>query len=172
MGLGGAKRPTNVAVVDMEAPARVYPGDRFSLTGYVQAFGLKGQAVKVDLVARTESKESASDEQIEESSRVTLGPDGEIAPVKFEVAPTAAGRRTYHVRVEAPAGDHDSRDNARSATVEVVERKNRVLLLAGGPSREFQFLRNLLYRDRETTLDVLLQSAQEGISQEAHQSAV
>lgn len=174
VGLGGATRPTNVAVVDLESPPRVYPGDRFSLTGYVQAFGLAGQSVTVELLsrvetARTERKETQAPEQTEETRRVTLGPDGEILPVKFEVAPTEAGRRTYYVRVPAPAGDHDARDNERSATIEVVERKNRVLLMAGGPSREFQFLRNLLFRDRETTVDVLLQSAAQGVSQEAHQ---
>ena len=51
--------------------------------------------------------------------------------------------------------------------VEIVDQKNRVLLLAGGPSREYQFLRSLLFRDRSTTVDVLLQTAQPGISQDA-----
>ena len=39
----------------------------------------------------------------------------------------------------------------------------RVLLIAGGPSREYQFLRNLLNRDtKHIQLDVLLQSRPEG----------
>ena len=33
--------------------------------------------------------------------------------------------------------------------------------------REYQFLRNQLYRDRYTTVDVLLQSGKPGMSQEA-----
>jgi hypothetical protein len=48
-----------------------------------------------------------------------------------------------------------------------VDRKNHVLLLAGGAMRDYQFLRNLLYRDRYTSVDVLVQSAPPGISQEA-----
>jgi hypothetical protein len=168
VGLGGASRPTNVAVVDVEAPPRVYPGDRFSLSGYLQAYGLAGRTVRVELVLRSGSGEKGGEERIEEERRIPLGPDGELLPVKFEVAPAQAGRVTYELRVSAPAEDHDARDNGRAATVEVVERKNRVLLLAGGPTREFQFLRNLLYRDRETTVDVLLQSGVPGISQEAH----
>ena len=168
VGVGGAKRPTNVAVVDLESPPRVYPGDRFSLTGYVQAFGLSGQSVKVDLVAQTQSKESAAEEQIEESRRVTLGPDGEIAPVKFEVAPTEAGRRTYHVRVDAPAGDHDARDNAGRRPSKSWNARTGCCCWPADRLANSSFLRNLLYRDRETTVDVLLQSAQPGISQEAH----
>ena len=49
-----------------------------------------------------------------------------------------------------------------------MERKSRVLLLAGGPMREYRFLRDQLYRDRDTTVDVLLQSGATGISQEAN----
>jgi hypothetical protein len=41
--------------------------------------------------------------------------------------------------------------------------------VAGGPTREYQFLRNLLRRDRDTVVDVLLQTAAPGISQDAHE---
>src|SRR5690606_25680977 len=42
-----------------------------------------------------------------------------------------------------------------------------VLLFAGGPAREYVFLRNLLHRDKDVEVDVLLQSAQPGVSQDA-----
>ena len=60
-------------------------------------------------------------------------------------------------------------EDERSAKVEILDRKTKVLLIAGGPMREFIFLRNQLYRDRETEVDVLLQSAWPGISQDAHE---
>jgi hypothetical protein len=57
---------------------------------------------------------------------------------------------------------------SETANVEVVERKTRVLLVAGGPSREFRFLRNLLYRDRETIVWTSgCSPASPGMSQEA-----
>ena len=40
----------------------------------------------------------------------------------------------------------DPTDNQREVDVDIVDRKNRVLLFAGGPSREYQFLRNMLRR--------------------------
>ena len=42
-----------------------------------------------------------------------------------------------------------------------------MLLIAGGPSREYQFLRNQLFRDRDAAVDVLLQTGGAGASQEA-----
>ena len=52
-----------------------------------------------------------------------------------------------------PEGDRDAADKFREADVEIVDRKNHVLLLAGGPSREYQFLRTLLFRDRSDAVD-------------------
>ena len=103
-----------------------------------------------------------------ERREIKLGGDGEVMPVRFELAPKQAGRETLTLRVESPVGDRNAADNHREADVEIVDRKNRVLLFSGGPMREYQFLRNLLHRDASTTVDVLLQSARPGISQDAH----
>jgi len=43
------------------------------------------------------------------------------------------------------------------------------MLIASGATRDYRFLRNQLRRDRHATVDVLLQSAQPGISQDADQ---
>ena len=100
--------------------------------------------------------------------QVILGGDGEVVPVRFELTPDKTGRRTLCLRVQPPAGDLNARDKFLEAEVEIVDRKNRVLLLAGGPTRDYQFVRTLLFRDRSTTLDILLQTSQSGISQESN----
>jgi hypothetical protein len=107
-------------------------------------------------------------ETLEQEDRVELKHEGEIVPVKFEVTPTEPGRRTYKLSVKPLPGDVDPRDDFKVANVEVVERKTRVLLLAGGPAREYAFLRNLLFRDRDTTVDVWLQTGKQGMSQESN----
>ena len=168
VGLGSNRRPTNVRVVDVEAPPRVYPGDEFSLVGLLRADGLAGQTVKVELFSASSAGQGPSpDESFEQETQVTLPDDGKEVSVRFELTPAEQGRRVYKLRVVPPARDHDRLDNEKSATVDVVERKNRVLLVAGGPMRDYQFLRNQLFRDRDTTVDVLLQSGLPGISQEA-----
>ena len=167
VGLGSDRRPKNVRVADLEAPQRVYPGDSFSITAYVQAFGLTGRTVKIELVsAAAENNSENTTETFEEERGLKLGGDGELALVRFEVSPTVVGTRRYMVRVKPPNEDHVSKDDQRSAKVQIMDRKNRVLLFAGGPTREFRFLRNLLYRDQDTTVDVLLQTAKPGVSQE------
>ena len=51
VGLGSDKRPPNLRIVDLEAPERVYPGDKFTLTGYVQAQNYKNGGVTVELLS-------------------------------------------------------------------------------------------------------------------------
>jgi len=168
IGLGSEKRPLNVRVVDLEAPERVYPGDRFTVTGYVQANGMQGRTVEVRLTsAPTGAAEDKKVDTLEEEDRVELGEEGDVVSVKFEVTPQESGRRTYQLTVKPPSQDHNPHDDSKTANVEVVDRKTRVLIVAGGPSREFRFLRNLLYRDQDTELDVWLQTGKPGMSQEA-----
>ena len=172
IGVGSDKKPVNVRVSDLLAPARAYPGDRLTMTAYIQAQQLAKREAVVELLARPATATSPQDVgtgQLQDSQRIPLGADGENVPVKFEIASPEAGRRIYCVRVQPPAGDADPTDNFREVEVEVVERKNKVLLVAGGPSREYQFLRNALYRDKSTTVDIYLQTAQPGVSQEANQ---
>ncbi len=90
-------------------------------------------------------------------------------PVKFELPASEIGRHTFTLRVQPPQQDRNRDDNQREAVVEVVDRKTRVLLFAGAASREYQFVRNLLKRDRNIEVDVLLQTGFEGVSQDARE---
>ncbi len=168
VGLGSDKRPLNVRVVDLETPERVYPGDKFTLTGNLQGTGFSSRTLEVRLTSAPAGTKQPTVETLEQEVRVELKHEGEIVPVKFEVTPTEPGRRTYKLSVKPLPGDADPRDDFKVANVEVVERKTRVLLLAGGPAREYAFLRNLLFRDRDMTVDVWLQTGKQGMSQESN----
>ncbi|MFM8985502.1 MAG: hypothetical protein ACKONH_05500 [Planctomycetia bacterium] len=133
LGLGSDRLPANVRVADLIVPARVFPGDRFAVTAYLQAHGLAGQTVRVELS------------------------EGHAAP----------GRRTLAVRLVPPPADRTPGDDVQEAEIEVVDRVTQVLLLAGGPSREYQFMRNVLVRDKSFAVDVLLATASNGVSQDA-----
>jgi hypothetical protein len=171
VGIGSDRSPVNVQVADMLAPARAYPGDAFTVTGYIQAQGMAGQTVQVELASRAATDAGAvvpgDAWQVDAVQPVTLPADGQSIAVVFDQTPGDVGRRTLAVRVQAPPADRNPRDNAREVDIEVVDRKSRVLLFAGGPTREYNFLRSLLNRDKDVRLDVLLQTAQEGISQDA-----
>ena len=174
VGLGSDQRPINVRVTRFEAPPRVYPGDGFKVTGFLQGEGLAGRNVSVELHSRPTGKADVPPDAnwtpAGASQLIVLGKDGEEKSVTFDLPGTSeTSRKTYRLRVVPPPGDSNPNDNEQQAEIEVVARKNKVLLVAGGPTREYQFLRTQLKREKDTVVDVLLQSGGDGISQEANQ---
>ncbi len=173
VGVGSTRKAVNVRVARLEVPPRAHPGDPYSVAGLIQAQGLAGEAVSAQLLIRT--TEAAGDPAQRGSGvpvgreDVVLGGDGELVPVKFELTPSETGRQTICLRVEAPQADADPNDDYQEEEIEIVDRKLRAMLVAGGPTREYRFLRNQLSRDASTTVDVLLQTARPGVSQEADQ---
>ena len=168
IGVGSTESPRNVALRDIVVPARAFPGDTLNVTGYLQADGYNGKSVDVVLTRRS-AEDRAGDGATVASQRVALGKDGDVVPVTFDLEPGDAGTFVYQLRIQPPSDDGNPRDNQREAEVEVVDRQTRVLLFASGPMRDYQFLRNQLFRDKTMTVDVLLQTAQAGISQESNQ---
>lgn len=175
VGLGSSDAPVNVRVVDLDAPRRVYPGDKFVVTGVLQGSGPNAIATEVQLIdgldaagaSGSDDQEDAVEGRVIDSQRITINNDGTLSGIRFEMEPESVGRRRLSIRVVPPAVDQNQRDDVRSTRYEVVSRKLRVLAIAGGPTREYRFVRNLLYRDRSIELDAWLQTGQQGISQDA-----
>lgn len=174
LGIGSDRLPTNVRVADVLVPARVFPGDRFAVTAYLQAQGLAGQTVRVELAELAadstggDPQANAAAGRVIDTAEVMLAAGGELVAVRFDVPGLETpGRRDLVVRVIPPAVDRTPADDRQVAEVEVVDRVTQVLLMAGGPSREYQFMRNVLERDKSVAVDVVLGTAGKGGSQDA-----
>ncbi len=166
VGMGTAKNPLNVRTVDIEAPKRVFPGDRFRLTALLQASGLEGKQITVQLRRRPGGQKNAG-MAIEEERTVTLESDDALSSLVFDIQPREIGSWIYEVKALPPEQDSNPMDNALESEVRVVEPKSTVLIIAGGPTREYQFVRNLLFRDPTVQSHVFLQTGGLGVSQEA-----
>jgi hypothetical protein len=168
VGLGSERSPANLQLVDIDVPQRLYPGDRFSLTALVGSSGFAGKTATVQITAGPKGADPDS-LGIEAEQTLEIPSDGSIASAKFELEPKAVGQWQYAARILPLPGEGETQDNLRTRVVEVIERKNRVLILAGGPTREYQFVRNLLYRDRDVESHVMLQTGTDMSSQESQQ---
>jgi len=175
VGVGSPDDPINVRVVDVEAPKRVFPGDRFRVSAFVQSSGLGGKPIVVQLRRRSAgsstdktSVANSSDQfAIEEEVKLNLVADDSLQPVTFDVKPRELGVWVYDVKIIPPASDSNAQDNVMETEVRVIQPKSTVLVIAGGPTREYQFVRNLLFRDETVQSHVFLQTGSPGISQES-----
>ncbi len=179
VGLGSRDLPAGVSVLDLEVPRRVYPGDAFPIDATIAATGTSPVEVVVDLVEVPIGDDSTDQTgEILKTQTVTVDPAAGLRQVHFEIRPEVVGKHRVTVRLAAPPTDPNAADDTASAEYEVVARKMRVLIVAGGPTREYRFARNLLFRDDSVRVDVLLQSREllpgggEGVSQDADEILV
>ena len=168
VGFGPLTAPANIAVREIIAPERAFPGDPLTIQGLVQLAGIDPRELEAQLLRRDASQEE-SPWQLVDSQTAPAATEDELTTIRFDTVPEEPGQYEYEIRVSPLREEAMDEDNAQRVEVTIVERKTTVLLFAGGPSRDYQFLRNQLRRDKSFTVDVLLQTAGEGVSQDANQ---
>ena len=158
---GGEEGPRNVRLVEIVASPVVFASDPMTLSVIVEARGLKD--AEADLVL--EQRVNGGDWQQVASQRIPLGEDGIPKRTTFRIVPKVVGQYEYRARIEdaGPELTHD--DNSATAAVRVVRQQIRVLMIAGSPSPEVQFLRNALQRDQHVEFAAWLQHADPGYRQ-------
>ena len=156
VGVGGTEPPADVRVTDVAAPSDVrYSPERdrqdpFEVRAFLAADGLAGKSATVTLAradadapppAGDAADAAAADGPVVETRTLPLPADGETLEVRFEREPSEAGRFRYTVRLAPPPGTRQVRDDddSRSAVVTVRSRPTAVLLIAGGPNRDYRF---------------------------------
>ncbi len=170
IGVGGTKPPVNLAIASVQAPTDAHLGDPFEITAFVQAEGLAGKTAVVELLSRPEGE--TSEPSLIESKELVLADNGVPIEVTFKQNPATTGSVEYLLRTKplAKASELSDADNERRKTIRVTDRKTKVLLFAGGPMRDYVFLKNMLFRHKAIEVDVLLQTADPGtaVSQESN----
>lgn len=171
-GIGSTERQANLRLVDIQAPGDVHVGDPYELTAFVQSQGLAGRTAEVELLMKVADDPNGEVSPVE-TRTVPLVDDGVPQEVRFERTPTVVGAVQYIVRVKPTVRTVESHqdDNQGDHVVRVVDRKLRVLLVAGGPMREYHFLRNMLFRHKAVKLDVLLQTVDAKIAGKVSQES-
>ncbi|MDR3617743.1 MAG: VWA domain-containing protein [Paludisphaera borealis] len=158
---GADEGPRNIRVAEVEASPVVFVRDPMTLAVVIEARGLRDAEATVVLEQR------ANDGPWEPagSQRVVLGEDGILKRSTFRIIPKAVGQYEYRAKVEDAGPELTMDDNVASAAVRVVRQQIRVLLIAGGPSPEVQFLRNALMRDQHVEFAGWMQHVDPGFRQ-------
>lgn len=156
VAVGDPVPPRNVAVSQLLGPREARAGSRLSFTALVTSRSMPKTTLEVKL---WRSRSGGGDwEDTGARAEVTVGgerPGGaaEREAETFEIPliteASGVGIGTYEARISPPRDDSNPADDAATATVRVTDEKMKVLLVAGGASWEFQYLRNWLLRGTE-----------------------
>ncbi|SFH72260.1 hypothetical protein [Planctomicrobium piriforme] len=165
VGVGSTEPPLNLEIVRLVAPTDVQKGDPFEIAAQLRGTGLAGRSVHVELLQQGPSDPEPT---VIFSQDQILADEGTAREVTFELKPSDAGTFDYTVRARIPDGvETREDDNQLSRSVNIFDRSMRVLIIAGGPLRDYRYARTILNRHPSMQTDVWLQSGSVGISQEA-----
>lgn len=186
IGVGNPKPGPSLRIGQLQTSETVRPGQRFIVRVPIESRGLAGEEIPLTLEAVRVS--DAAGKALNAAKSIVPGPkkaklkaDGPTL-VDFDIdlealhknVPPADLHGTWRFTAKVPRHPREAFAGAEHvsepAAVVVQERKLRVLLFAGGASREYQFLRTLLVRqvlDKRLDLSVLLQTGQDdGVDQD------
>jgi hypothetical protein len=158
---GGDEGPRNVRLAELDASPVVFVRDPMLLAVVVEARGLRDAEATIHL----EQRVNLGNWEPLETQRVVLGEDGILKRTTFRITPRVVGQYEFRARVEDAGPELTQDDNSATAAVKVVRQQIRVLLVAGAPSPEVQFLRNALQRDQHVDFAAWLQHADPGYRQ-------
>jgi hypothetical protein len=147
---GVTDRPPQLAVVETIADSTAMVGDMVSVLARVRWEGIRRDAgaPPLEIVMRdTRSGDVVFRRQFSPGSNGQQTVSGsELVAMSFTV--TEPGKREYQVELSPYPGEMILDDNRSPVTIEVRDAAFRVLLVQGGPSYEFRFLKHLLERAR------------------------
>ena len=157
LGLGDPSETQTVGLTRFEAPEKVFQKDPFTMRASVGSQGYDLTSITVKLV-RVDDKGVV---QQVRSQQIAVGGNKPDVDVEFaDLTSDETGRFTYRVELQPPDGEPPSPErHQKSAIVEVLAQRTRVLLIAGGANFEYQILRHLLIRDKTIDVSCWLQSA-------------
>jgi hypothetical protein len=161
LAAGTPDGPRNARLAGIEASPVVFLRDPADLSVLVESRGLKDAPASVLLEQRQD------DGSWKEVGRepVVLGEDAALKRINFRITPETLGQLDFRARVTDVGPELTEDDNLDTASIKVVRQTIRVLLIAGYPGPEVQFLRNALLRDTGMEFASWLQSAGQGYDQ-------
>ena len=157
LGIGDPSETQTVQLARFEAPAKVFQKDPFELKSTLTQQGYEA----ITLTARLLRVDDKGAEEVVRTQQVQIG--GERTEVLVEwkdITADAPGRFLYRAEIQPPDGEAVVAErHAKTAPVEVLTERLRLLLIAGGANHEFQILRNLFIRDKTIDVSCWLSSA-------------
>lgn len=138
LGVGSATSPDDIQIVSVEAPATVFAGRGASLALEIRQWGFEGELVQVDVFAQ---------DSLIASGERPLGSAGETSSTQISLPPLSAGLQSLSVQIRPRIGEITQDNNIETIFVLVRPHRLRVLVVAGGPSADFAFLRRTLAAD-------------------------
>ena len=145
VGLGDTIPKKDLAVKSVYANKVAYLGNKFPVQADVSAFGFSGKSANVYL------KQGG---KILDKQNVVFKQNDEVKTVSFNTTATQIGVQHLVVEVDILGGEFSNRNNHQDVYVEVIDGKEKILLLALSPHPDIKALKSIIEKNENYELDI------------------
>jgi hypothetical protein len=155
VGVGDTIPKKDVRVRSVVANKIAYLGNQFPIQTDVIANGFAGKTVNVVLKqnGQTVGKKTIIFKQISDFQQVT-----------FQTSSNVGGVQHFVVEVDALAGEFTTKNNHRDTYIDIIDGKEKILLLALAPHPDIKAIRSIVERNANYELDVKIMGLNPSLS--------
>ncbi|MFD2569298.1 VWA domain-containing protein [Spirosoma soli] len=150
VGLGDTIPKKDIQLKGVIANRIAYLGNQFPVQAEIVSSGFQGRSATV--VLRQNGKELGR-------QSVSFGKNDTFNQLTFQTTATQKGVQHYVVEVLPQAGEFSTRNNRQDVYLDVIDGKEKVLLLALSPHPDIKALRNILEKNQNYELDIRILTA-------------
>jgi uncharacterized membrane protein len=152
VGVGQERFARDIQISRVETPRSTLKGTSLSVDVIVTQTGFAGATVPLQV---------EDDGRIVSSQQVRMPDDGEAATVRVTFTAADAGARLFRFRVPPQTDEQVTQNNARDALIEVNDRREKILYMAGEPRHEVAFFRRAVEGDNNLQVVILQRTAED-----------
>ncbi|SOD80269.1 vWA domain-containing protein [Spirosoma fluviale] len=145
IGLGDTIPKKDIQLKGIIANRIAYLGNQFPVKAEIVTNGFQGRSATV--VLRQNGKELGR-------QSINLGKNDTFDQLTFQTTATQKGVQHFVVEVLPQPGEFSTRNNRQDVYIDVIDGKEKVLLLALSPHPDIKALRNILEKNQNYELDI------------------
>jgi len=139
VGFGDSTLKRDAFIAGVSANKLAYLGNNFTVSLDIGSYLLQGRTARVEI--------RDSEGKVLATRTVGYGSDETFESVPFELPAGAVGKQRYIAQLQVLDGEHTGRNNRREFVVDVVNGKEKILLLASAPHPDVKALKSIIERN-------------------------
>lgn len=149
IGLGDTMTQKDAAVARVFANKIIYLGDNFAIRSDIAAYACEGSQVTINIFSHQQNRNIAV-----QNISVTNGRF--LRSLETIVEANSPGIHRYTISVSKVAGEQNTLNNTQDVYVEVLDSKERVLILAAAPHPDVSALKEALSKNKNYHIDIAM----------------
>ena len=150
IAIGDPSEQKDLIVSNYATNEIVYSGTKVPVDVFIKSSGFKEKRIPVNLTIQNKTIDSKV---------VTLSGSSLEQKMRFHFIPDEEGFYKYEIKLPQLEGELTHLNNMKSFYVKVLKSKMKVLLIAGGPSADFRFLKRALEADKNLEIQTYVEKS-------------